>query len=118
MAILVGILWFVFHSALYGPSVGPQVAVALRKWKGLWHEVLFVGQGPSLEDLYAAMRDDVSYGYRLKGYFADAPKGGLPGGIPYLGRVSELTPGWTVIPAGSLPCTAACPRRGRMRSGS
>ena len=29
MAILVGILWFVFHSALYRPSVGPQVAVAL-----------------------------------------------------------------------------------------
>jgi len=29
MAVLAGILWFVFHSALYGPSAGAQVAVRL-----------------------------------------------------------------------------------------
>jgi hypothetical protein len=29
VAVLAGILWLVFHSALYRPSAGPQVAVVL-----------------------------------------------------------------------------------------
>ncbi|MCH4252240.1 MAG: undecaprenyl-phosphate glucose phosphotransferase [Prevotella sp.] len=87
--------WLVYYGLFFillctGHLLDRRLLLHYCKWKGLWHEVLFVGQGPSLEDLYAAMRDDVSYGYRLKGYFADAPKEDFLGGIPYLGRVSEL----------------------------
>jgi putative colanic acid biosynthesis UDP-glucose lipid carrier transferase len=87
--------WLAYYGLFFillctGHLLGRKLLLCYRKRKGLWHEVLFVGQSPSLEDLYAAMRDDASYGYRLKGYFADAPKEDFLEGIPYLGGVSEV----------------------------
>ncbi|GAA6528311.1 MAG: undecaprenyl-phosphate glucose phosphotransferase [Prevotella sp.] len=81
-------LFFILFSM--GHLAGRRMLLAYRRRKGVKHEVLFVGQSSNLEDLYAAMRDDASYNYCLKGYFADAPKEDFLEGIPYLGGVSEV----------------------------
>ena len=80
-----------FFSLVIERLTGRWLLLTYRRRRGLKHEVLFVGQSPNLEDLYAAMRDDASYSYRLKGYFADVPKEDFLEGIPYLGGVSEVS---------------------------
>jgi putative colanic acid biosynthesis UDP-glucose lipid carrier transferase len=69
---------------------GRRWLLSYRRQRGLKHEVLFVGLSSNLEDLYTAMKNDASYGYRLKGYFADTSQDGFLEDAPYLGKVSGV----------------------------
>nr|WP_308570264.1 undecaprenyl-phosphate glucose phosphotransferase [uncultured Prevotella sp.] len=80
---------------------GRELLLEYRKRKGVKHEVLFVGRGSNLEDLYASMKDDASFGYFLKGYFADPSDETFLPDVPYLGKVSEVK-GWLDSHAGKI----------------
>lgn len=52
--------------------------------------VVLVGSGLNMMDLYGEMMGDPSTGYRILGYFDDAPADHIP--LPYLGKVSDVIP--------------------------
>lgn len=54
--------------------------------------IVFVGSSSNIVELYQGMRNDISTGYRIKGYFDDAPSALLKDRLTYLGNVSEVIP--------------------------
>lgn len=56
------------------------------------HQVVFVGDGEHMLDLYHEMTEDPSYGYRIRGYFNDTPSTLYPASIPWLGKLDDVTP--------------------------
>ena len=58
--------------------------------------VVFVGSGLNMMDLYGEMMGDPSTGYRVLGYFDDQPAQHLH--LPYLGKVSDVIPYLKTLP--------------------
>lgn len=52
--------------------------------------VVFVGNDPAILMLYRNLISDSSTGYKMKGYFADAPMDNCPSNVRYLGSIKDL----------------------------
>ncbi len=52
--------------------------------------VVFVGNDPAILMLYRNLISDSSTGYKMKGYFADAPIDNCPGNVRHLGSIKDL----------------------------
>ena len=97
---------------------GRRWLLRYRRQRGLKHEVVFVGVSSNLEDLYTAMKNDASYGYRLKGYFADIPRDGFLEDAPYLGKVSGIE-NWLELYSGKISalfCSLSSERADEIRN--
>lgn len=53
-------------------------------------KVVFVGSHENMQELYHAMTDDSTSGYRVLGYFEDVPSDCYPDSVLYLGRPTEV----------------------------
>ena len=53
-------------------------------------KVVLVGSHENMQELYHAMTDDPTSGYRVMGYFEDFPSDRYPQDVPYLGQPSEV----------------------------
>lgn len=62
----------------------------LRRQGRNTRSVILVGNDPAISELYTNLLHDPSYGYRIKGYFADAKNEDLIPQPPYLGTLDEL----------------------------
>lgn len=56
------------------------------------HQVVFVGDGEHMMDLYHEMTEDPSYGYRVRGYFNDTKSSLYPESISWLGKLDDVIP--------------------------
>lgn len=56
------------------------------------HQVIFVGDGEHMLELYNEMTEELSYGYRIRGYFNDSKSLSYPESIPWLGKVDDVIP--------------------------
>ena len=54
-------------------------------------KVVLVGSHENMQELYHAMTDDPTSGYRILGYFEDFPSGRYPQDVSYLGQPNEVT---------------------------
>ena len=54
-------------------------------------KVVLVGSHENMQELYHAMTDDPTSGYRVLGYFEDFPSGRYPQEVPYLGQPNEVS---------------------------
>lgn len=61
-----------------------------RKKGGNVRKVVLVGSHENMQELYHAMTDDPTSGYRILGYFEDSPSDRYPQGVPYLGQPNEV----------------------------
>lgn len=61
-----------------------------RKKGGNIRKVVLVGSHENMQELYHAMTDDPTSGYRVMGYFEDFPSDRYPQDVPYLGQPSEV----------------------------
>lgn len=62
-----------------------------RKRGGNSRTTIFIGSGQSMTKLYSEMSSDLTLGFRILGYFDDAPSTGYPS-LPYLGRIDDVIP--------------------------
>ena len=62
-----------------------------RKKGGNVRKVVLVGSHENMQELYHAMTDDPTSGYRILGYFEDFPSDRYPQEISYLGQPNEVT---------------------------
>lgn len=62
-----------------------------RKKGGNVRKVVLVGSHENMQELYHAMTDDPTSGYRVLGYFEDFPSGRYPQEVPYLGQPNEVS---------------------------
>ena len=53
-------------------------------------KVVLVGSHENMQELYHAMTDDPTSGYRVLGYFEDFPSDRYPQDVPYLGQPNEV----------------------------
>lgn len=61
-----------------------------RKKGGNVRKVVLVGSHENMQELYHAMTDDPTSGYRVLGYFEDFPSDRYPQDVPYLGQPNEV----------------------------
>ena len=61
-----------------------------RKEGGNVRKVVLVGSHENMQELYHAMTDDPTSGYRVLGYFEDLPSSRYPEGVSYLGQPKEV----------------------------
>ena len=61
-----------------------------RKKGGNVRKVVLVGSHENMQELYHAMTDDPTSGYRILGYFEDFPSDRYPQDVPYLGQPSDV----------------------------
>ena len=54
-------------------------------------KVVLVGSHENMQELYHAMTDDPTSGYRVVGYFEDFPSDRYPQDVPYLGQPNEVS---------------------------
>ena len=62
-----------------------------RKKGGNVRKVVLVGSHENMQELYHAMTDDPTSGYRVLGYFEDFPSDRYPQEVPYLGQPNEVS---------------------------
>ena len=62
-----------------------------RKKGGNVRKVVLVGSHENMQELYHAMTDDPTSGYRVLGYFEDFPSDRYPQDVPYLGQPNEVS---------------------------
>ena len=62
-----------------------------RKKGGNVRKVVLVGSHENMQELYHAMTDDPTSGYRVMGYFEDFPSDRYPQDVPYLGQPNEVS---------------------------
>ena len=62
-----------------------------RKKGGNVRKVVLVGSHENMQELYHAMTDDPTSGYRVLGYFEDFPSGRYPQEVPYWGQPNEVS---------------------------
>ena len=62
-----------------------------RKKGGNVRKVVLVGSHENMQELYHAMTDDPTSGYRILGYFEDFPSDRYPQDISYLGQPNGVT---------------------------
>ena len=61
-----------------------------RKQGGNVRKVILIGSHENMQELYHAMTDDPTSGYRVLGYFEDFPSDRYPSDISYLGHPQEV----------------------------
>ena len=61
-----------------------------RKKGGNVRKVILVGSHENMQELYHAMTDDPTSGYRILGYFEDFPSDRYPQDVSYLGEPNEV----------------------------
>lgn len=61
-----------------------------RRGGGNVRKVILVGSHENMQELYHAMTDDPTSGYRVLGYFEDQPSNKYPKGVTYLGQPKEV----------------------------
>lgn len=61
-----------------------------RERGGNIRRVVLVGSHENMQELYHAMTDDPTSGYRVLGYFEDVPSDCYPDGVSYLGQPKEV----------------------------
>ena len=61
-----------------------------RKQGGNVRKVILIGSHENMQELYHAMTDDPTSGYRVLGYFEDFPSDRYPGDVSYLGSPQEV----------------------------
>ena len=61
-----------------------------RKKGGNVRKVVLVGSHENMQELYHAMTDDPTSGYRILGYFEDFPSDRYPQDVSYLGQPNEV----------------------------
>jgi len=61
-----------------------------RKTGGNVRKVILIGSHENMQELYHAMTDDPTSGYRVLGYFEDFPSDRYPSDISYLGHPQEV----------------------------
>lgn len=61
-----------------------------RKQGGNVRKVILIGSHESMQELYHAMTDDPTSGYRVLGYFEDFPSDRYPSDVSYLGHPQEV----------------------------
>lgn len=61
-----------------------------RKEGGNVRKVVLVGSHENMQELYHAMTDDPTSGYRVVGYFEDLPSDRYPKNVAYLGQPKEV----------------------------
>lgn len=61
-----------------------------RKRGGNVRSVMLVGSNDNILELYHAMTDDPTSGFRVIGYFEDAPSTKYPPEVPYLGQPKDI----------------------------
>lgn len=61
-----------------------------RKDGGNVRKVILVGSHENMQELYHAMTDDPTSGYRVVGYFEDVPSDRYPKNVAYLGQPKEV----------------------------
>ncbi len=52
--------------------------------------IIFIGNDPSLSELYHKLMSDSSTGYKVRGYYADEAIADRPDEIPFLGNIDDL----------------------------
>jgi len=52
--------------------------------------IIFIGNDPSVAELYEKLISDASTGYKVRGYYADEVNNTYPPEIPYLGDIEDL----------------------------
>ncbi|MBR2360200.1 MAG: undecaprenyl-phosphate glucose phosphotransferase [Bacteroidaceae bacterium] len=91
---LPGILFFVILIVLVTFSrltLRGLLKIARKRGRNT-HQVIFVGDGDHMLELYNEMTEDPSYGYRIRGYFNDTKSELYPESIPWLGKLDDVTP--------------------------
>ena len=61
-----------------------------RKQGGNVRKVILIGSHENMQELYHAMTDDPTSGYRVLGYFEDFPSDRYPSDVSYLGHPQEV----------------------------
>lgn len=61
-----------------------------RKKRGNVRQIILVGGHENMQELYHAMTDDSTSGYRVLGYFNDLPSERFPESVPYLGQPKDV----------------------------
>lgn len=61
-----------------------------RKQGGNVRKVILIGSHGNMQELYHAMTDDPTSGYRVLGYFEDFPSDRYPSDVSYLGHPQEV----------------------------
>ncbi len=61
-----------------------------RKQGGNVRKVILIGSHENMQELYHAMTDDPTSGYRVLGYFDDFPSDRYPSDVSYLGHPQEV----------------------------
>lgn len=61
-----------------------------RKQGGNVRKVILIGSHENMQELYHAMTDDPTSGYRVLGYFEDFPSDRYPSDVSYLGHLQEV----------------------------
>ena len=61
-----------------------------RKQGGNVRKVILIGSHENMQELYHAMTDDRTSGYRVLGYFEDFPSDRYPSDVSYLGHPQEV----------------------------
>lgn len=61
-----------------------------RKQRGNVRKVILIGSHENMQELYHAMTDDPTSGYRVLGYFEDFPSDRYPSDVSYLGHPQEV----------------------------
>lgn len=61
-----------------------------RKQGGNMRTAVLVGSNDNIIELYHAMTDDSTSGFRVIGYFEDTPSPKYPGNVPYLGQPKDV----------------------------
>ena len=62
-----------------------------RKQGGNVRKVILIGSHENMQELYHAMTDDPTSGYRILGYFEDFPSDRYPSDVSYLGHPQEVS---------------------------
>ncbi len=91
------IYYLLFAIALVGIIATCRVLwyMVIRHWrfKGVDNiDVVFVGSGINLNELYNDMTDDTSMGYNVVGYFNDTPSEVFSADLTHLGGVADVIP--------------------------
>lgn len=81
-----------------------------RKQGGNTRTVVLVGSSDNIVELYHAMTDDPTSGFRVIGYFEDVPSDKFPEVLPYLGSPKDIMDYLELHPTEHLYCSLSSSR--------
>ena len=88
---LFGLFYIVLILVIISYRLGFRYFLELyRKKGGNVRKVILIGSHENMQELYHAMTDDPTSGYRVLGYFEDFPSDRYPSDISYLGHPQEV----------------------------